>query len=114
MYHIPIAAPLAGDGVEGNSRAVGRTWSLIIGCLPRQVLTESGLLAALHNGDGHVMWSHSYGSRAAPTLLLPWRSFHDAQHAPEVLPCAACSGRPVAVLRLRNIIHLATHPPRRT
>ena len=52
--------------------------------LCHQVLTDGGLLAALHNGDGHVMWSHHYGPDAAPTLLLPWRSSHDVQHAPEV------------------------------
>ena len=49
------------------------------------------MLAALHNGDGHVMWSQTHKSSAVPTLLLPWRSSHDVQHAPEVrFLSAAC------------------------
>ena len=65
-------------------------------CRESQVLTERGTLAGLHNGDGHVVWSRAYGLGAAPTHLLPWRSSHNVQHAPEARP-------PAQVVRLVSL-----------
>ena len=64
-----------------------------------QVLTERGTLAGLHNGDGHVVWSRSYGLGAAPTHLLPWRSSHDVQHAPEARFTSAIGSIVIAIKR---------------
>lgn len=54
-------------------------------------LTSSGKLAALHSGDGHVVWERDYGSALSPAptplLLLPWRSSHDVEHEPQVISC---------------------------
>jgi hypothetical protein len=47
------------------------------------VLTSGGRLAALHNGDGRVLWARQYAPGAAPQLLLRWRTFHDLTHAPQ-------------------------------
>ncbi len=58
-------------------------------------LTAGGKLLALHNGDGRTLWSRSYAAAAgeagaggagagAPQHLLPWRTFHDTTHAPQV------------------------------
>ncbi|KAG2493104.1 hypothetical protein HYH03_008767 [Edaphochlamys debaryana] len=49
------------------------------------VRTSAGTVAAVHNGDGRKIWSRRYTPDTAPTHLLPWRSYHDIQHAPEVL-----------------------------
>ncbi|GLI60547.1 hypothetical protein VaNZ11_002704 [Volvox africanus] len=48
-------------------------------------LTSTGRLAALHNGDGRLLWSRSFPQDAMPTKLLPWRGYHDIQHSPEIL-----------------------------
>ncbi len=75
-----------------------------------QVLTDGGLLAAVHNGDGHVMWSHHYGSDAAPTLLVPWRSSHDVQHAPEVQAPLLSNRHSFAWCLARNhAVHITQH-----
>ncbi|MEW5302534.1 MAG: hypothetical protein WDW36_005311 [Sanguina aurantia] len=47
--------------------------------------SATGKLLALHNGDGRTLWAHNFGPDAAPKYLLPWRTFHDTQHAPQVL-----------------------------
>jgi hypothetical protein len=49
------------------------------------VLTRSGRLSALHSGDGRVLWTRVFPPGEAPSRLLPWRAYHDLQHAPEVL-----------------------------
>ncbi|GFR39708.1 hypothetical protein Agub_g187 [Astrephomene gubernaculifera] len=48
-------------------------------------LTSTGKLSALHNGDGRVLWSRFFSPDSTPTRLLPWRSYHDIQHPPQVL-----------------------------
>jgi hypothetical protein len=56
----------------------------------------AGKLAAVHNGGGRVVWAVDFGRRpdgvhtVATAQLLPWRSSHDVQHAPEVTD--ACPG----------------------
>lgn len=49
------------------------------------VLTSAGKVFALHNGDGRVMWSMSYGPEAAPNHLFSWCQFHDLTHAPQLV-----------------------------
>ena len=51
------------------------------------VLTGAGKLAALHSGNGHVVWERDYGSdsRSPASLLLPWRTSHDVEHEPQVI-----------------------------
>lgn len=49
------------------------------------VLSRAGKLSGLHSGDGHVMWSLTYPRHQVPQHILPWRSFHDLQRAPELL-----------------------------
>ncbi|GIL85172.1 hypothetical protein Vretifemale_13572 [Volvox reticuliferus] len=48
-------------------------------------LTSTGRLAALHNGDGRLLWSRSFSQDSMPTKLLLWRGYHDIQHSPEIL-----------------------------
>lgn len=50
-----------------------------------QCVVAAGKVFGLHSGDGHVMWSQSYGQHQAPQHIFPWRSRHDVQHAPELL-----------------------------
>lgn len=51
---------------------------------------DAGKLAAVHNGGGRVVWAADFGRHPdgihtkATAQLLPWRSSHDVQHAPEV------------------------------
>jgi hypothetical protein len=52
-------------------------------------LAACGKLLALHNGDGHVVWSVNFGTGDAPHDVLPWRTPHDVQHAAEVRCSAA-------------------------
>jgi hypothetical protein len=53
------------------------------------VLRPAGKLAAVHNGGGRLLWAVDFGPRpgggyaGATAQLLPWRSSHDVQHAPE-------------------------------
>ncbi|KAF5841245.1 hypothetical protein DUNSADRAFT_13699 [Dunaliella salina] len=48
------------------------------------VATEAGKVAALHNGDGHIVWSRPFPRKLAPQQLLQWQLFHDLTHAPRV------------------------------
>ena len=48
-------------------------------------MVAAGKVFGLHSGDGHVMWSQSYGQHQAPQHIFSWRSLHDVQHAPELL-----------------------------
>lgn len=61
------------------------------------VATSSGKLAALHNGDGHLIWSRPgpagrKGANVAPQHLLQWRTYHDLTHAPQVAVLADRDG----------------------
>ena len=63
-------------------------WSLIT--------SNAGKLVAVHNGGGRVVWAADFGRHAngvhtkATAQLLPWRSSHDVQHAPEVTRWPGC------------------------
>jgi hypothetical protein len=52
---------------------------------------DAGKLVAVHNGGGRVVWAADFGRHPdgihtkATVQLLPWRSSHDVQHAPEVM-----------------------------
>lgn len=50
----------------------------------------------LHSGEGHVLWSRTFGLGRRPTHIAQWRTSHDAAAAPEVLllgndPCGGAS-----------------------
>lgn len=57
---------------------------------------DAGKLAAVHNGGGRVVWAAEFGRHPdgihtkATAQLLPWRSSHDVQHAPEVTCWPGC------------------------
>ena len=52
---------------------------------------DAGKLMAVHNGGGRVVWAADFGRHPdgvytkSTAQLLPWRSSHDVQHAPEVM-----------------------------
>ncbi len=48
------------------------------------VLTASGKVLALHNGDGRLLWSLDFGRGAALSRLGLWRVPHEVQHDVEV------------------------------
>ncbi len=48
-------------------------------------MSAAGKVFGLHSGDGHVLWSRSFGADRRPTHLARWRTSHDAAAAPEVL-----------------------------
>lgn len=48
------------------------------------VTTEAGKVAALHNGDGHLMWSLNFGVGTAPSRLVEYLEFSDALGGAEV------------------------------
>ncbi|KAJ9518790.1 hypothetical protein QJQ45_026065 [Haematococcus lacustris] len=62
------------------------------------VTTASGKVAALHNGDGRVLWSRPGSADTAPQHLLAWRSFHDLTHAPLLATLHSSPASDVTVL----------------
>eukprot|EP00873_Tetraselmis_striata_P009215 jgi/Tetstr1/429479/TSEL_019386.t1 len=58
------------------------------------VLTAAGKLLALHNGDGHVVWSLSFGVAAAPQVLRLWQEPHSLKVSPKVMVMRMDGDRP--------------------
>lgn len=56
------------------------------------LLTGSGSVYALHNGDGHVLWRWDPPSGWFPSVAVAWRTPHDLTHAPEMLLLPALAG----------------------
>ena len=89
------AAPLRdawrGLCVCSVARRPGRL-AVLLPRLPTRLPTRStaGTVVALHNGDGHVLWSVAFGAGAEPLRLALWRVPHDLTHEIEASLAPAC------------------------
>ena len=46
---------------------------------------HAGKLFGLHSGNGHPLWAVMLPAEHKPQQILPWRTMHDVQHAPEIV-----------------------------
>ena len=49
------------------------------------MMHRAGKLFGLHSGNGHPLWALKLPVEHKPQQILPWRTMHDVQHAPEIV-----------------------------